>query len=50
MNPIKEAIVDIQENNLEQMRQNFSTALSRKAVEKLEERKLEIASAYFGIK
>lgn len=50
MNPIKEAIVNIQEGNLEQMRQNFTTALAQKAVEKLEEKKLEIASNYFGIK
>lgn len=50
MNTIKEAIKNIQEGKLEEMRQNFSAALSQKAVEKLEEKKLEIASNYFGTK
>lgn len=36
------------EGNLDGMRAEFSNALSTKAVEKLEERKIEIAQAYFG--
>lgn len=47
---IKEAINNILENNLDSMRQNFSSALSTKAVEKLEERKIEIAKNYFAQK
>lgn len=47
---IKQAINNILENNLDAMRQNFSSALSTKAVEKLEERKIEIAKNYFGQK
>lgn len=47
---IKEAINNILENNLDAMRQNFSSAISTKAVEKLEERKIEIAKNYFGRK
>lgn len=47
---IKNAIDNILENNLESMRQNFSSALTTKAVEKLEERKIEIAKNYFGKK
>lgn len=46
----KEAIGNIIEGNLDAMRQNFSSALSTKAVEKLEERKIEIARNYFGQK
>lgn len=47
---VKEAINNILEGNLDAMRQNFSNALSTKAVEKLEERKIEIAKNYFGEK
>lgn len=47
---INKAIQNILENNLDAMRQNFSSALSTKAVEKLEERKIEIAKNYFGQK
>jgi hypothetical protein len=50
MNPITAGIKNIQEGNLEEMRQKFNQALAQKAVEKLEEKKLEIASNYFGIK
>jgi hypothetical protein len=45
---VKNAIDNILENNLEAMRQNFSSAITTKAVEKLEERKVEIAKNYFG--
>ena len=45
---IKRALDNILEGNLDGMRQNFSSALTTKAVEKLEERKIEIAKNYFG--
>jgi arsenate reductase-like glutaredoxin family protein len=45
---IKKALDNILEGNLDEMRSNFSSALSTKAVEKLEERKIEIAQKYFG--
>ena len=45
---VNKALNNILESNLDAMRQNFSAALSTKAVEKLEERKMEIAKNYFG--
>lgn len=45
---IQKGIDSILENKLDEMRQNFSSALTTKAVEKLEERKIEIAKNYFG--
>jgi hypothetical protein len=45
---IKRALDSILEGNLDEMRQNFSSALTTKAVEKLEERKIDIAKNYFG--
>ena len=45
---IKKALHNIMEGNLDGMRAEFSNALSTKAVEKLEERKIEIAKNYFG--
>lgn len=45
---IKKALDSILEGNLDSMRQNFSSALTEKAVQKLEERKIEIAKNYFG--
>ena len=45
---IKKALDSILEGNLDEMRQNFSSALTTKAVEKLEERKINIAKNYFG--
>jgi hypothetical protein len=50
MNPIKAGIKDIQEGRLEQMREKFNDSLARKAAEALQEKKLEIASNYFGQK
>jgi hypothetical protein len=50
MNPITAGIKNIQEGNLERMRQNFNDALSRKAAEALQEKKLEVATNYFGQK
>lgn len=45
---INKAIENIFEGKLDEMRQNFSAALTSKAVERLEERKIEIAESYFG--
>lgn len=45
---IDKALDNIFEGKLDKMRSNFSAALSTKAVEKLEERKIEIAQNYFG--
>lgn len=45
---VSKAVENIMEGNLDQMRENFSNALTTKAVEKLEERKIEIAKNYFG--
>lgn len=47
---IKQALNNILENNLDGMRQNLTATLSEKAVQKLEERKMEIAKNYFGKK
>ena len=45
---VNKALENILEGRLDEMRTNFSNALATKAVEKLEERKIEIAEAYFG--
>lgn len=45
---IQEAIKNIAEKNLKEMKQNFDNALAEKAMQKLEERKIEIAQNYFG--
>lgn len=45
---VNKALDSILANRLDEMRTNFSSALTTKAVEKLEERKIEIAQAYFG--
>jgi uncharacterized protein affecting Mg2+/Co2+ transport len=45
---IKNALSNILEGNLDAMRQNFSFALTEKAVQKLEEKKINIAQNYFG--
>jgi hypothetical protein len=46
MDQIKEAIKNIYEKKLDRMRENFNAALSQKAVQRLEEKKADIASAY----
>jgi hypothetical protein len=48
MNNIKQALSNIIEGNLDEMRQNFTSALMEKAVQKLEERKIDIAQSYFA--
>ena len=47
-NLINEAFDNILDNNLNEMKQNLLTVLQEKAMEKLEERKKEIASNYFA--
>lgn len=44
---IKEALKNIQEKKLDLMKENFTQALSKKAAEKLEEKKVDIASSFF---
>ena len=45
---IKEAIQNILDKNLDEMKQNFQAALIEKAVIQLEEKKIQIAQGYFG--
>jgi hypothetical protein len=45
---INEAIENIMEDNLSAMKENLMVALQEKAIEKLEERKKDIASQYFA--
>lgn len=45
---IHEAIGNIMEENLHEMKENFLAVLQEKAIEKLEERKKEIAANYFA--
>lgn len=45
---VNKALDSILENKLDEMRSNFSSVLTTKAVQKLEERKIEIAKNYFG--
>ena len=47
MSNVKKAIENIREKKLEQMKENFNAALTSKAVEKLEENKIEIAKNFF---
>jgi ribosome recycling factor len=47
---IKEAVKNIREKKLEQMKENFNSAITEKAVQKLEEKKIDIAKNYFGQK
>lgn len=46
---VEKGIVNILENNLDEMRANFSAALSEKIVMKLDEKKAEMGKAYFGM-
>jgi hypothetical protein len=47
---IQEAIKNIAEKNLTEMKQNFYAALSEKAVGILEERKIDMAKFFFAKK
>jgi Fe-S cluster biosynthesis and repair protein YggX len=50
MQQIKEAILNVREKKLNEMKNNIRSALNGKAVQKLEERKIVIAKSYFGQK
>jgi hypothetical protein len=45
---IKEAIQNILDKNLDEMKNNFQAALIEKAISQLEERKIQIAQGYFA--
>jgi hypothetical protein len=45
---IKEALENILENKLNLMKENLQSVLTEKAIEKIEERKIEIAQNYFS--
>lgn len=45
---IKEALQNIIDKKLDVMKENIEATLTEKAIEMLEERKIEIASKYFG--
>lgn len=45
---IQKAIQNIRQKNLDEMRNNLQSALTEKAVQKLEEKKVVIAQNYFG--
>jgi hypothetical protein len=45
---VKQAVDNILNKNLDEMRQNLNDALAAKAVAALEERKIEIAKNYFA--
>lgn len=45
---IKEAIQNILDKKLDEMKQNLEAAITEKAIEKLEEKKIEIAQGYFA--
>lgn len=45
---VNKALDSVIAGKLDEMRTNFSSALTSKAVDKLEERKIEIAKNYFG--
>lgn len=46
---IKEALGNIVDKDLNLMKENFNSALTEKALQKLEERKIEIAQSYFAM-
>lgn len=47
---VKNAISSIVDGKLDEMRKNLGSALTEKAVKKLEEKKVAIAKSYFGKK
>lgn len=50
VDPVEQAIINVLDNNLDDMRTNVYQALSMLAAERLEEKKIEIADSYFGQK
>ena len=47
---VKQAIHNIAESKLNEMKENFKKALAEKAAEKLEEMKVDMANNFFGDK
>lgn len=47
---VKQAIFNIAESKLDEMKDNFKKALAEKAAEKLEEMKVNMANNFFGDK
>lgn len=47
---VKQAIFNIAESKLDEMKDNFKKALAQKAAEKLEEMKVDMATNFFGEK
>ena len=47
---VKQAIFNIAENKLDEMKENFKKALAQKAADKLEEKKVDMGNAFFGDK
>ncbi len=47
---IQEAIKNIADKQLDEMKQNIHAALAEKAMEKLEEKKIDMAKAFFAKK
>lgn len=47
---IQEAIKNIADKQLDEMKQNIHAALAEKAMEKLEEKKIDMAKAFFARK
>jgi len=47
---IKEAILSLLEKNHSVMKENFEKAIYKKAAERLQEKKVEVASDFFGKK
>lgn len=45
---IKDAIHNLMDNKLDAMKENFNSVLTSKAIEKLDEKKIQIAQNYFG--
>ena len=45
---IERALDSLMRNKLDDMRTEFNNALTTRAIEKLEERKIDIAKNYFG--
>ena len=48
MNSTQKAIGNILEKNLSSMKENLNVSLTEKAIQKLEEKKMEIAKNYFA--
>jgi Fe-S cluster biosynthesis and repair protein YggX len=47
---IRQALINLSENKLEEMNKNLRQALTQKAAEMLEEKKMEMANMFFNDK